>query len=192
MKLAADASAAHKVTPLRGCDVFIWLNRPHKRMFTCANPPSPTEDFMRPIITTTICALAVAATAAPALAAADYYLRLDNPKGESAARASGGSQIQIESWSWGATNAGKFGAVSGAHRDDSVAAPLDRGSVRVKVEFPWLDCKVGATFPDAVLQNDTGRFEFKDAIVTGCAADSVALNYGKVKVRAWDPAKKEH
>ena len=65
----------------------------------------------------------------------------------------------------------------------TVAKPLDRGAVRVKVKFPWLDCKVGAAFPDAVLQNDAGRYEFKDAIITGCAPDSVSLNYAKVTVR---------
>ena len=73
----------------------------------------------------------------------------------------------------------------------TVSKPLDRGAVRVKVKFPWLDCRVGAAFPDAVLQNDAGRYELKDAIITGCAADGVSLNYAKVMVRGWDPAKKE-
>ena len=99
--------------------------------------------------------------------------------------------------------------MSGAHRDDTlnpaqgtpaekrqhgwvtVSKPLDRGAVRVKVKFPWLDCRAGAAFPDAVLQNDAGRYELKDAIITGCAADGVSLNYAKVIVRGWDPAKKE-
>ena len=107
----------------------------------------------------------------------------------------------------GAASTAKFGAVSGAHRDDTVnpaqpaekrqhgwvtvSKPLDRGAVRVKVKFPWLDCRAGGAFPDAVLQNDAGRYEFKDAIITGCAADGVSLNYAKVTVRGWDPAKKE-
>ena len=126
-------------------------------------------------------------------------------KGGSAAKASGGKQIEIISWSWGATNAAKYGAVSGAHRDDGVAAPaekrqhgwmpsnrpLDRGSLRVKVKFPWLDCRVGAAFPDAMLQNDAGRYEFQEAIITGCAPDGVALNYKKVTVRGWNPETKE-
>jgi hypothetical protein len=162
---------------------------------------------MRPIIKTTLCALAAAAVAAPAFAASsNYYLKLGDVKGASAARGSGGKQLEIESWSWGATSAGKFGAVSGMHRDDSVSdpavaekrqhgwvtvsKPLDRGAVRVKVKFPWLECRVGAAFPDAVLHNDAGRYEFKDAIITGCAPDSVSLNYAKVIVRGWDPARK--
>ena len=81
--------------------------------------------------------------------------------------------------------------MGGAHRDDSVTAPLDRGSVRVKVKFPWLDCRVGAAFPDAVLQNDAGRYELKDVVISGCAPDTVELNYAKVKVRGWNPETKE-
>jgi hypothetical protein len=172
---------------------------------------------MRPIMTTTICALAAAAAAgsapAPAVAAAsDYYLRLGDVKpvlskvegGEPAARSGAGQAIAILAWSWGATSTAKYGAVAGAHRDDTVdpaekrqhgwvtvTKPLDRGAVRVKVKFPWLDCKVGAAFPDAVLQNDAGRYELKDAIITGCAPDAVSLNYAKVRVRGWNPEKKE-
>lgn len=183
---------------------------------------------MRPIMNITMCAVVAAAVAAPApafAASADYYLKLGDVKGESAARSGspvpsgveGGKHIEILSWSWGTTMAGdwdgtikgaastaKYGAVAGAHRDEglgpadkrqhgwvTVARPLDRGAVRVKVKFPWLDCKVGSAFPDATLQNDAGRYEFKDAIITGCAPDGVSLNYAKVTVRGWDPAKKE-
>ncbi|HKC04142.1 MAG TPA: hypothetical protein VKC17_12660 [Sphingomicrobium sp.] len=176
---------------------------------------------MRPIIKTTLCAAVAAAVAAPACAASsNYYLKLGDVRGVSAARSGAGKQLEIESWSWGATSTAKFGAVSGAHRDDTITAPgdaaagraaakpvlskvegrqhgrvtvakpLDRGALRVKVKFPWLECKVGAAFPDAVLQNDAGRYEFKDAIITGCAPDSVTLDYAKVQVRGWDPATK--
>ena len=145
---------------------------------------------MRPIISA-VCALAAISLAAPAFAAAEHHLHLDNPKGESAARAHSGTQLEILSWSWGATGTAKYGAVSGAHREEGLSKPLDRGSVRVKVKFPWLECKVGAAFTDAVLQNDAGRYEFQDAIITGCAPDSVALNYGKVRVRGWDAAAKK-
>lgn len=183
---------------------------------------------MRPIMNSKVCALVAAALAAPALAptpayaaSADYYLKLGDVKpvlskvegGELVARSGPGKHIEILSWSWGSTMAigengtgvastAKYGAVAGAHRDDSlaekrqhgwvaVATPLDRGAVRVKVKFPWLECKVGATFPDAMLQNDAGRYEFKDAIITGCAPDGVSLNYAKVIVRGWNPEKKE-
>src|ERR1700704_4307441 len=104
-------------------------------MFAPANRPSPRGDAMRPIINTTLCALvAVAAgVAAPAYAASNFYLELGPIKGESAARSAPAKQLEVESWSWGASNAGrvnlnssksnaaKFGAVSGAHRDDSLA-----------------------------------------------------------------------
>jgi hypothetical protein len=171
---------------------------------------------MRPIVKTTLCVLVAAAVAAPAFAASsNYYLKLGDIKpvlskvegGASAAKSAPTKQLEILSWSWGATSAGKFGAVSGIRRDDGVTAPavtekrqhgwvtvskpLDRGAVRVKVKFPWLECKVGAAFPDAMLQNAAGRYEFKDAIITGCAPDSVSLDYAKVKVRGWDPQKKE-
>ena len=179
---------------------------------------------MRPITRTTICALAAAAMAAPAFAAANYYLRIDDVKGESAAKASGGKQLEIESWSWGSTMTGawdgtikgtasaeKFGAVGGAHRDDGVTSPrdtagmptekrqhgwmpsnrpLDRGSVRVKVKLPWLDCRVGAAFPDAVLQNDAGRSELKEVLVSSCAADIVGLDYAKLRESPSRPSQK--
>ena len=73
----------------------------------------------------------------------------------------------------------------------TVSRPVDRGSVRVKVKLPWLDCRVGATFPDAVLHNDAGRYELKDVVISGCARESVALTYKKVTVRAWNPETKE-
>jgi hypothetical protein len=176
---------------------------------------------MRPIMKTTMCALVAAAMAAPAPAASSgTYLTFGPVTGAQAdARKGHDKWIEVQSWSWGATdtavpgngspersrrveggtsNTAKFGAVAGAHRDDSLAraaepalaAPLDRGSVRVKVKFPWLDCRVGAAFPDAVLHNDAGRYEFKDALISGCAPDSVTLDYAKVQVRGWDPAKK--
>ena len=173
---------------------------------------------MRPIIKTTLCALAAAAVAGPAFAAsADYYLKLGDVKpalskaegGGSAAKAGAGKKIEILSWSWGAAGSAKYGAVAGAHRDEglgvaekrqhgwvTVAAPVASdaaagGAVRVKVKFPWLDCKVGAAFPDAVLQNDAGLYEFENVLISGCAPDGVTLNYAKVRVRGWDPEKKE-
>ena len=161
---------------------------------------------MRPIIKTTLCAIIAVAMAAPAVAAADYYLKFDSIKGESTAKASGGKQIEIESWSWGATQAARVNlnsSKSNANREIAVSdpgaagskrqhgwvtvsKPLDRGAVRVKVKFPWLACRVGAAYPDAVLQNAAGRYELKEVVISGCAPDGVALNYAKVQVRGWD------
>jgi hypothetical protein len=188
--------------------------------------------IMTPTICVLAAAAAAGSAPAPAVAASsDYYLRLGDVKpvlskvegGELAANEGPGKRIEILAWSWGATSdwdgtikpvlsnvegsatsAEKYGAVAGAHRDDTVdpaekrqhgwvtvTKPLDRGAVRVKVKFPWLDCKVGAAFPDAVLQNAAGRYELQDAIITGCAPDAVSLNYAKVRVRGWNPEKKE-
>ena len=57
---------------------------------------------------------------------------------------------------------------------DYFAAPLDRGSVRVKVKFPWLECRVGAEHrpgrdgqPDPDHDDDRGvaeREEEPDAV----------------------------
>ena len=190
---------------------------------------------MRPIMKTTMCALVAAAVTAPAHAAINAYLELGPIKSESAGRGDHKDQIEILSWSWGATTAGdwdgtikgatgaeKFGAVGGIRRDDTITSPgdvasgrapgtrphkpisftkpLNRGSVRVKVKFPWLDCRVGAAFPDAVLQNAAGRYELKDVVITNCSSsgsggdrpmESLSLNYAKVQVRGWDPKKKE-
>lgn len=102
-------------------------------------------------------------------------------------------------------NVAKFGAVSGVRRNDGIAAPaekrqhdwrpspmaLERGAVRIKVKFPWVDCRTGARFPGAVLESPNGIHELSDVTVTGCTADSIALHYAKVKVRAWDPVKKQ-
>ena len=163
---------------------------------------------MRPIANFTLhaaLATALAALAATSAAAAsDYYLKFDTIKGESAAKASGGKQIEIESWSWGTTMAGDWDGAIISPRDAAsgmptgkrqhgwvtVSKPLDRGSVRVKVKFPWLECRVGAAFPDAVLQNSAGRYELKEVLISGCAVDGIALNYAKVKVHAWNPTTK--
>ena len=69
---------------------------------------------MRSITRTTICVAAAAAMAAPAFAATKHYLKLDDVKGESAAKAGGGKEIEILSWSWGATMAGAWdGTIKG-------------------------------------------------------------------------------
>ena len=49
---------------------------------------------------------------APAMAASDYYLKIDGVDGESSARAATGS-TDVLSWSWGTSNAGMAGAGTG-------------------------------------------------------------------------------
>lgn len=82
-----------------------------------------------------------------------------------------------------------------------VPRPLDRGAVRVKVKFPWAGCRVGARYPALTLGGSAERYELTDAVVTHCGSASsggeslpmeeVGFNYRKVKVRGWDPEKKE-
>ena len=72
-----------------------------------------------------------------------------------------------------------------------VTTPVDRGSVRVSVKFPWLDCRVGDRITDATLISSTERVTFNDISVSRCAADEVDLDYALVIVRAWDPALKQ-
>lgn len=68
--------------------------------------------------------------------------------------------------------------------------PLERGSARVKVRFPWLDCAVGDRYPEASLEGAGMRYELKDVTITSCATEQISLNYAKVEVRGWDPVKK--
>jgi len=171
---------------------------------------------MRPITRTKTCALAAAAVAMPAVAASDYFLHLDDVKGGLAAKAGGGTQLEILSWSWGATNSGSARVaaadVDGDGKADAVTSPrdtgsgmpaekrqhgwmpsnrpLDRGSVRVKVRFPWDRCAVGAAFSDAVLQNDAGRYELKEVMISSCAADNVGLDYAKLRESPSRPSQK--
>jgi type VI protein secretion system component Hcp len=77
------------------------------------------------------------------------------------------------------------------HKPVTISMPLDRGSVSVMLKSAWPDCRVGTQYPELELGDDTKAYELQDAIVTGCAAESVSLNYSKVKVRGWDPEKKE-
>lgn len=67
------------------------------------------------------------ASAGPALAASDYLLELDGVKGESKA------SIDIQSWSWGATNTSSVGSsgASGKLRESPTLLRTYRGGVRV-------------------------------------------------------------
>jgi len=160
---------------------------------------------MRPITRITLCALAAAAMAAPATAATNFYLKLGPVKGEELDERKGReNKIEILSSEFGTARKGWDGTIKGGSARDStsgmptgkrqhgwvkVSKPLEQGNIRVKVKFPWLDCRVGAAYVDAVVGDASGRFELKDVIIADCAADAVELNYTKVTVRGWDPAK---
>jgi hypothetical protein len=51
--------------------------------------------------------------------------------------------------------------------------------------------RVGRRYAGAQFAAGEMRYELTDVIISNCADNSVGLNYGKVKVRGWDPSKKE-
>ena len=84
---------------------------------------------MRPIMKLTICTFAAAAMAAPAFAA--NYLKIGDVKSRSATGSTkpvpsgveGGQQIEIQSWSWGATQAGSWdGTIKGRTGENAAAS----------------------------------------------------------------------
>ena len=150
-----------------------WFVAPHRRRFALATGLAKGEDAMRPIIKITLCALAAAAVAGAGLRRFGGLLsearrRQTWSKSKGWPREGGRGQADRDPvlvvgrhgrrWTGPARQA-KYGAVAGAHRDEglgvaekrqhgwvTVAAPAARvagGAVRVKVKFPWLDCKVG-------------------------------------------------
>lgn len=104
-----------------------------------------------------------------------------------------------------AAAAGKYGAVSGLHRNENLAGarsvglakPLDTGSITIPMKLAG--CAVGKHYASAVLTTPGGRYELQDLVVASCGGgpgaslpmEQVTLNYTKVHVRAWDPKKKE-
>ena len=219
---------------------------------------------------TTTCAICAFAAAAAAGASAQpetrtytggrFMLDIGGEPGLIGSAESGAPQhrIEIESWSWGAAQAGasgavlgrgapiqsaipmpevvaprdiasgqasgkrkgwdgsvkgnsvstaKFGAIAGAHRDESLGKPAARtapppspGSLTVDGRFPG--CTVGKQYANAVLQLGGARYTLADVQITSCPAatatvggprtpDSLSLNYKKVTVRGWDPATKQ-
>ena len=150
--------------------------------------PTLRAPTLRAITLAAAAALAATLAATPASAALNAFLKLDKPPSSAAARGRHDGWIEVTSWSWGTSNGRKGwdGSIKG--RD---APPPGAGSLRVKVRFPWRDCRVGATFPDATLDDAAGRNSFSEVTVTRCDPDAVTLSYAKVTVRGWDPAKKE-
>lgn len=85
-----------------------------------------------------------------------------------------------------------------------ITKPLERGSISLAMKLPG--CAVGNRYPSAELATPTERYTLHDLVVTSCdgggggggggagssaSMEQVSFNYAKVKVRAWDPAKKE-
>lgn len=71
----------------------------------------------------------------------------------------------------------------------TVSKPIEKGSLSFRGQLPG--CAVGTSYPRGELVTPTARYELQNILISGCAADSVSLNYAKVKVRGWNPETKE-
>lgn len=66
------------------------------------------------------------------------------------------------------------------------AAPPPQGTLRIKVRFPWLACKVGKFYPKLIMGDPVKTYEFGDLTVTGCASgpeERITFVYGKLGVK---------
>jgi hypothetical protein len=75
------------------------------------------------------------------------------------------------------------------HKPAAVTRPLDRGSIAVRGNFP--DCAVGKRYAGAQFAGGGMQYQLEDLVIADCGNGAAILNYAKVKVRGWDPEKKE-
>lgn len=91
----------------------------------------------------------------------------------------------------------EWGGAAGAREHDKRttwverSAPAAKGSVWIRVATPWAACRAGARYPMIELGDGKASYRLSDVVVTGCDAGGASLDYAKVTVRGWDPAKKE-
>lgn len=135
------------------------------------------------------------------MAAVDYFLKLDGIEGESADHAHKG-EIELESWSWGESNAGDMahggggGAGKVSMQDVHFVSRMCKGSPKLK-----LACASGQHIKKAVLtcrkagktQQEFLKFTFSDLLVssyqTGGSAhgdtipmDQFSINFAKIEM----------
>ncbi len=135
------------------------------------------------------------------MAAVDYFIRFDGIKGEST-DAKHTDEIDVESWSWGASNPGATRAGAGARagkatmEDFQFAARLNRASPSL-----MRACATGQHIKTATLsarkagkqQQDFLTFTFHDVFVTAyqtggveaadvVPTDQVSFSFGKIEV----------
>ena len=131
--------------------------------------------------------------------AVDYFLKIDGIDGESA-DSKHKNEIQLESWSWGATQEGSFGH-SGGGGAGKVAMQDFNFVMKVNKSSPKLfdACATGSHIPKAVLvcrkagkqQQEFLTVTFKDILVssyqTGGSAndviptDQISLNFADIE-----------
>jgi hypothetical protein len=77
------------------------------------------------------------------------------------------------------------------HKPVTLSMPVDKGSVMLKLASAWPDCQVGKRYAELELGDGGKSYTLQDAVVSSCASESISLYYSGVKVRGWDPKKKE-
>jgi hypothetical protein len=148
-------------------------------------------------------AAALVAMAAPSLAASsDYLLTLPPVKGELAGK---GQEVPVQTFGWGkhsghsmpgasdrpAAGSAAYGSM-GRGLDIAVVdgqPPAGPGVLMVEGKLPG--CAVGKRYSGAQFTSASMRYELKDVVISNCAADGMALDYGKVTVRGWNPETKQ-
>ena len=133
------------------------------------------------------------------MAVVDYFIKFDGIKGEST-DAKHKDEIDVESWSWGETNAGAAGRSGGAGagkvqmQDFHFVMRLNRASTELAKA-----CATGEHIKEAILtarkagkdQQEYLTFKFYDILVSSyqtggsegsdVPTDSVSLNYAKIE-----------
>jgi hypothetical protein len=121
-------------------------------------------------------------------AASDYLLQLGDVKGESKGGGGGGGQIEVQSFSWGATNSssvGSSGMASGRMASPS-APPAGPGTVAVTTTGDAA-CAKGQHIAQASLRKSGSVvYMLDDVTVADCRVHGdphvMELSYGKVSV----------
>ena len=133
------------------------------------------------------------------MSAVDYFLKIDGIKGESQDSKHGG-EIEVQSFSWGATQSGSFAAGGGGGAGkvsmQDFHFTVNHGAASPKL---MLACATGQHIPSAVLtarkagkdQHDYMKVTFSDLIIssyqTGGSAgsvnptDQVSFNFAKLE-----------
>lgn len=73
------------------------------------------------------------------------------------------------------------------HKPFTLAAPLDKGSVWIRVATPWADCRPGARYPSLSISDGTKTYRLVGVTVSGCGrsasearpTEEVAFYYNK-------------
>jgi hypothetical protein len=75
------------------------------------------------------------------------------------------------------------------HKPFSLARPLDKGSVWIRVASPWADCRVGKRFPSLEISDGTQAHRLVNATVAGCGrtgsaaggpTEEIAFTYNRI------------